>query len=92
MERPRFALGRWYPVLDSSFDADHLFARGGQATRSGEWAPSRRPHQRYDAVGPSVSMHRLIGGDRATGDVIRGDHNPAPGPWAPRPSNIVGLA
>ncbi len=32
-------LGPMVPLPDSSFDADVLFALGGQATRSGEWAP-----------------------------------------------------
>lgn len=51
-----------------------------------------------DAVRAGVSTQHVAGGTAVpleivlTWYVMRGEHNPAPGPWAPRTSNIVGLA
>jgi signal peptidase len=39
-----------------------------------------------------VVVHRIIGGDGAKGYVLQGDNNPAPDPWLPHESDIVGRA
>jgi signal peptidase I len=35
-------------------------------------------------------VHRIVGGDAATGFVLQGDNNPAPDPWLPTPDLIDG--
>jgi signal peptidase len=37
-----------------------------------------------------VVVHRIIGGDAASGFLMRGDNNPAPDPWSPRGDDVVG--
>ncbi len=39
-----------------------------------------------------VVVHRIIGGDGASGYVLQGNNNPAPDPWLPHQSDIVGRA
>ena len=35
-------------------------------------------------------VHRIVGGDGATGYVLQGDNNPAPDPWSPMATDVVG--
>src|SRR5262245_6994134 len=37
-----------------------------------------------------VVVHRIVGGDPASGWVMEGDNNPAPDPWMPRDAEVVG--
>lgn len=37
-------------------------------------------------------IHRIIGGDATHGFTVKGDNNPAPDPWRPRPQDIAGSA
>jgi signal peptidase len=39
-----------------------------------------------------VVIHRLVGGDAASGFVVQGDNNDAPDPWHPTPADILGRA
>lgn len=39
-----------------------------------------------------VVIHRIIGGDASSGFELQGDHNPAPDPWRPRPTDVAGAA
>ncbi|MDQ2935025.1 MAG: signal peptidase I [Chloroflexota bacterium] len=39
-----------------------------------------------------VVVHRIIGGDAASGFILQGDNNPAPDPWLPHRADIVGRA
>jgi signal peptidase len=39
-----------------------------------------------------VVIHRIVGGSAERGYLIRGDNNPDPDPWHPKPSDIVGRA
>lgn len=38
----------------------------------------------------AIIIHRIVGGDATAGFVVKGDNNPAPDPWHPRASDIVG--
>lgn len=42
--------------------------------------------------GGSLIVHRLIGGDGASGYITRGDNKPAPDPWHPKSSDVIGRA
>jgi signal peptidase I len=35
-------------------------------------------------------VHRIVGGDAATGFTMRGDHNSFVDPWKPRPNDVLG--
>lgn len=37
-------------------------------------------------------IHRIIGGNADHGFTVKGDNNPAPDPWRPRPQDIAGSA
>jgi signal peptidase I len=37
-------------------------------------------------------IHRIIGGEAVHGFTVKGDNNPAPDPWRPRPQDIAGSA
>ena len=37
-----------------------------------------------------VVLHRLVGGDGASGFAVQGDNNPAPDPWLPRSTDVRG--
>lgn len=37
-----------------------------------------------------IVMHRIVGGDDATGFLLEGDNNPAPDPWRPRVADVLG--
>jgi signal peptidase len=43
-------------------------------------------------VGSGQVIHRIIGGDGATGYTLQGDNNPDPDPWHPKDEQIVGKA
>ena len=45
----------------------------------------------YDA-GPGQVIHRIIGGNGATGYTTQGDNNPDPDPWHPTDDDVVGQA
>jgi signal peptidase I len=45
----------------------------------------------YDA-GPGQVIHRIIGGNGATGYTTQGDNNPDPDPWHPTDADVVGQA
>lgn len=38
----------------------------------------------------SLVVHRIVGGDGTSGFVVKGDNKPAPDPWRPTKSDIVG--
>jgi signal peptidase I len=45
----------------------------------------------YDA-GPGQVIHRIIGGNGATGYTTQGDNNPDPDPWHPTDDDVIGQA
>lgn len=50
-------------------------------------------HVPADELGAGLLVvHRIVGGDAATGFVIQGDNNPAPDPWLPTIESIDGTA
>jgi signal peptidase len=48
-------------------------------------------HVPTDAGGPGpLVIHRIVGGDAISGFNVKGDNKPAPDPWHPKASDIVG--
>jgi signal peptidase len=58
--------------------------------RRGEVVAYRVP--RGDVGAGSIVIHRIVGGSERSGFVTRGDNNPAPDDWRPRPADILGKA
>ncbi|MQA63528.1 MAG: signal peptidase I [Actinophytocola sp.] len=61
--------------------------------KTGDYAPGdviafRVPHR--DGRHSAAVIHRIIGGDSATGFQMRGDNNDWDDPWRPRDTDIVG--
>jgi signal peptidase I len=73
---PTFHTGDMIIVLPS----DHY--ERGQVT------PYRVPKGEPGAGG--LVIHRIVGGNATEGFVMKGDNNPAPDIWTPKPSDIVG--
>ena len=46
----------------------------------------------YDATAAGQVIHRIIGGNGATGYTTQGDNNPDPDPWHPTDDDVVGQA
>ncbi|GAB2885015.1 signal peptidase I [Nocardioides pacificus] len=45
-----------------------------------------------NGTGTGQVIHRIIGGDGASGYVLQGDNNPDPDPWHPTDADVVGRA
>jgi signal peptidase I len=45
-----------------------------------------------DVGAGSIVIHRIVGGSARSGFVVRGDNNPVPDDWRPRPADILGKA
>jgi signal peptidase I len=67
---------------------DLVIARAESSYAVGELVIYRVPAGQQDAG--SVIVHRIIGGDGTSGFVVMGDNKPAPDPWHPKSSDIVG--
>jgi signal peptidase len=79
--------------------AGYIIVVGGSmepALRTGDLVITQR-HPSYadgDVVAFSTHggliIHRIIGGDAATGYQMKGDNGESPDPWCPKPEDIVG--
>jgi len=47
--------------------------------------------RRFDGTAVGVFSHRIIGGDAATGFIVKGDHNPSPDTQKPKLEDITGV-
>jgi signal peptidase len=54
----------------------------------GQVVPYRVP--KGDPGEGGLVIHRIVGGDAASGFVMKGDNNPAPDIWSPKPADMVG--
>jgi len=83
----------WVAIRGSSmlptFDTgDVVVVRTAPAYEVGDVVAYRVPEGEFGAG--HVVIHRLVGGDAATGFVAQGDNNDSFDPWMPRGSDIVG--
>jgi signal peptidase len=75
-------------MLPTYATGDLIILRSQPVYRVGEIIGYRVPKGQLGAG--LLVIHRIIGGDPAQGFVVKGDNNPAPDPWRPRPSEIAG--
>jgi signal peptidase I len=67
---------------------DLVIAHAESSYQVGEVVVYRVPADQLDAG--SVIVHRIVGGDGTGGFIVMGDNKPAPDPWHPKTSDIVG--
>lgn len=75
-------------MLPTYETGDLVILRADRSYRAGEIVAYRVPAGELGAG--HIVIHRIVGGDGSTGFQVEGDHNPAPDPWRPRTTDIVG--
>jgi signal peptidase I len=69
-------------------DGDLVVLRRAGAYRRGDVIAYRVP--RGDPAAGSRVIHRIVGGSRSRGYVVKGDNKPYPDPWRPKPGDVIG--
>ncbi len=75
------------PVYDTG---DLVMMRAADSYAVGDIVGYRVPDGELGAG--LLVIHRIVGGDPASGFVIQGDNNPAPDPWLPTADSVEGAA
>lgn len=77
-------------MLGTYDDGDLIVLRAQRSYRVGDITIFRVPEDEFGA-GAHV-IHRIVGGDGASGFVMRGDNRSQTDPWRPRTQDVVGAA
>jgi signal peptidase len=77
-------------MLGTYDDGDLIVLRAQASYGVGDIVTFRVPEGEFGA-GAHV-IHRIIGGDPASGFVMQGDNRSRPDEWRPRPDDVVGAA
>lgn len=75
-------------MLPTMRDGDLVVVHKQSRYRAGDVIAYRVPAG--DPASGARVIHRIVGGSRTTGYVVKGDNKPRPDPWRPRTRDVIG--